>query len=255
VGGIYHNRPTGGGFTPTATRRIPFGNGAGTALEDDAGFTWNKTTFTLYGEGANLARLVLAATGTSLEFNATAVTVVTGQAVVGSTSGATLLLLSGSTAIANLGFGTTSVGGGTGILAMGQHVNPSGTPAANVYWQYSIGGKPYFRTAAGGLLRPDVKGADVASATNLAIPAAGKVFRVTGTTTIHGIATANMADFEAGQIIVLYFAAAVTVNHQGASGNAKFKLAGSANLSAAADTTLVLCYDGTDWQEIGRKVA
>jgi hypothetical protein len=53
---VISDESSGGGFTPGAANRIPFGNAGGTALTDHAGFTWNAGSFTLFGQSAN-ARL------------------------------------------------------------------------------------------------------------------------------------------------------------------------------------------------------
>jgi hypothetical protein len=97
-------------------------------------------------------------------------------------------------------------------------------------------------------------GASVASANDLALGTDGNYFNITGTTTINGIATSGWIS---GSVINLKFAAAVTVKHNTAAtaGFARMFLAGSVDLSAAANTMLTLLYDGTQWQEISRKVA
>ena len=98
------------------------------------------------------------------------------------------------------------------------------------------------------------KGADIASANDLTLALDGCTFGITGTTQINGIKTASL---QAGEIVHLIFAGAVTVKHAGSptAGWKSLKLSGSVDLTTAADTVLSLVYDGTNWQEISRKVA
>jgi hypothetical protein len=101
----------------------------------------------------------------------------------------------------------------------------------------------------------EAKGADIASATTVTLGAAGNTFKITGTTTIDGIVTTN---WQAGSIVYLWFSGALTFTHSsgapGASAVAML-LSGSVNLTTAANTILTLVYDGTNWQEVCRKVA
>lgn len=98
------------------------------------------------------------------------------------------------------------------------------------------------------------KGADVAAANDLTLGVDGNVFVITGNTQINAITTANWA---AGSVIILIFSGTPTVknNTAGGGGTAKIFLALSADLVAAANTVLQLVYDGTQWQEVSRKVA
>jgi hypothetical protein len=97
------------------------------------------------------------------------------------------------------------------------------------------------------------KSVSVASANDLTL-GAGNQNIVSGTTTINAITTAN---WTAGSRVTLIFSGALTVKHNtaGGAGTAKIFLAGSADLSTAANTVLVLEYDGTQWQEVSRKAA
>src|SRR6185369_8805411 len=96
------------------------------------------------------------------------------------------------------------------------------------------------------------KGADVPSAGDLVLTTNSQV--VTGTTTINAITTTNWA---AGAVVYLIFSGACTVKHNTAGGasTAKMFLSGSTDLTTAANTVLTLVYDGTQWQEVCRKVA
>ena len=82
----------------------------------------------------------------------------------------------------------------------------------------------------------------------------GNIFSITGTSAIDGITTTR---WNAGSIITLIFAAAATANHNStvSAPAAPILLSGSANQTMTADSTLTLLYDGTNWQEIGRKIA
>jgi hypothetical protein len=86
-------------------------------------------------------------------------------------------------------------------------------------------------------------GAAVASAAALPLPT-GRVFHVTGTTTVTSITSTN---FEAGVCITLIFDGILTFTDGG-----NLTLAG--NFVTTADDTISLCYDGTNWFETGRAV-
>lgn len=88
-------------------------------------------------------------------------------------------------------------------------------------------------------------GAAVASATALPVPT-GRVFHVTGTTTVTSITSTN---HQSGTIITMIFDASLTFTH----GN-NIVLAGAANFSATANDTLTMVYDGTNWYEVCRSV-
>ena len=98
------------------------------------------------------------------------------------------------------------------------------------------------------------KGANVAAANDLTLGGDGNVFTITGNTTINAITTQY---WQAGSQIILIFTGTPTVKHNtsGGAGTAVLFLAGSVDLSAAANTVLSLVFDGTQWQEISRKVA
>lgn len=84
-------------------------------------------------------------------------------------------------------------------------------------------------------------GAAVASAAALPVPT-GRVFHVTGTTGITSITSTN---FGAGAVITMIFDGILTVS----DGN-NLKLAGA--FVTAADSTLTLAYDGSNWYEVAR---
>jgi len=87
------------------------------------------------------------------------------------------------------------------------------------------------------------KGADVASTAAMTLGSDGNVFDITGTTTITSI-TAKTA----GTIVVLQFDGIATVTD-----GSNLKLAGS--FTSAAESTLTLFSDGTNWYEISRSPA
>lgn len=88
------------------------------------------------------------------------------------------------------------------------------------------------------------KGADVASAAALNIGEDGWYFNVTGTTAITSIETRL-----AGQIIILRFAAALTLTHHATD----LILRGGGNVTTAAGDVFIFASEGSgDWREIGR---
>ena len=84
----------------------------------------------------------------------------------------------------------------------------------------------------------------IASDSTLDVPETGDTFYVSGTTTINNLSATVERP---GRRVTLIFLASVTVNDGG-----NLKLAGS--LSATADDTLSLVYDGTSWVETSRSV-
>lgn len=100
------------------------------------------------------------------------------------------------------------------------------------------------------------KGADVASANNLVLGNDGNVFHITGSTQINLLASTN---FQAGTTVVLIFDGVLTVKHnQTVSGaNKPIILQGAADYVTAANSMLVLTYDGTSWFDarLGQAVA
>jgi hypothetical protein len=77
-------------------------------------------------------------------------------------------------------------------------------------------------------------------------------FIVSGNTQINAITTAG---WQAGSTLGLIFTGTPTVknNTAGGAGTAKILLEGGRDLVCAANTTLYLAYDGTQWQEISHK--
>ena len=89
--------------------------------------------------------------------------------------------------------------------------------------------------------------ATIASSLTLALPATGSDFLITGSTSF-GTITGGFA----GRKTLLYFSGAPVVFHSiGANG---IKLNGNANFSTAANSTLSLIHNGTQWLETGRSL-
>jgi hypothetical protein len=86
----------------------------------------------------------------------------------------------------------------------------------------------------------------IASAGQLNIPATGEEFIITGTTGI-----GNIHEGWAGRQITLVFSGALTVVHGTGSASA-VKLNSASNFVTAANSTLTLKHNGTQWYEIGR---
>ena len=95
-------------------------------------------------------------------------------------------------------------------------------------------------------------GAAVASGTNITLGLDGNMFQITGTTQID---TIDATDWQSGSMVTLWFASNPVVRN-GIAATAPFKsilLNAAANFGTAANNTLTLRYDGTQWNEVGRK--
>lgn len=116
------------------------------------------------------------------------------------------------------------------------------TNPANALWVQS-GGAMF-----DGRLLPN-EGASIAAANNLTLGLDGNTFLITGNTTINAITTAG---WRKGAFVILIFAGTPTVNNNtaGGAGTAKLLLQNSSALTAAANTVLMLVYDGTNWQQV-----
>lgn len=95
------------------------------------------------------------------------------------------------------------------------------------------------------------KGSDVASANDMTLGSDGNSFTITGTTQINTIAG---ADWSSGNVIILEFAAAVTVADATAGTGLEILLAGGVNFVATAGDMIMLWNNGTNWKEISRTV-
>lgn len=103
-----------------------------------------------------------------------------------------------------------------------------------------------------------VQGADVASATLLALGFDGNVFELTGTTAVTLIS--NIGWQEGAEVTLVANESVVITNGTATSGtDIIIKLAGAANYSMTADDTLKLCLcsttaGGQAWREVARSV-
>lgn len=102
----------------------------------------------------------------------------------------------------------------------------------------------------------NAQGADVASTPAMALPSAGNLFAVTGTSTINTISNLSWTN---GCQVTLLFVSTATLKHNQASSGTDIKclLVGGDFVATAGDTiTLALSTDGTTqaWREISRAV-
>ena len=97
-----------------------------------------------------------------------------------------------------------------------------------------------------------IQGTDIASANDITL-GDGNYFDITGTTIINRILGTG---WTAGSQVTLQFDASVTVDHGTAAGSNYygFKLSGAGDMSATADDTLTLVFDGAWWREVARTV-
>lgn len=155
--------------------------------------------------------------------------------------------------------GVTSGYGGDALIYAGSAQNNNddgGIVYLSAGGQHGTGrpGQVRLSAAAGSARFGIAKGGDIASANTLTLGADGNFFKITGATTINGIVTRG---WQAGSVVHLMFTGAPTVTHNsGAPGTdaVALLLNGASNMSAAANNTLTLVYDGTNWVELARKV-
>lgn len=93
----------------------------------------------------------------------------------------------------------------------------------------------YLRSIQAIIKQQDSKGSDIASATTIDVPAAGKYFVVTGTTTIAGI-----SDDWNGRSVILKFSGVLQLTH-----SSSFILPTTANITTAAGDCLVAINEST----------
>ncbi len=95
------------------------------------------------------------------------------------------------------------------------------------------------------------KGADVASATTLALGGDGNFFKITGTTTVKGILTTQWG---AGSKLTLELASGITINHNDGSPGTDaqaIQLKANTNLVTSSVCILELISNGTYWYQVG----
>jgi hypothetical protein len=96
------------------------------------------------------------------------------------------------------------------------------------------------------------KGADIASANNIALGGDGNVYDITGTTAVMRIDPTNV---QAGTQIVLQFDSALVLHHNEGTDTAtakSFALTGAADYTTVAGDVIGFYYDGALWQEMFR---
>lgn len=132
----------------------------------------------------------------------------------------------------------------------GGYFDSSGNAQCNADFNTIVGqwpsGKGYITTGATGqgiaVMQDNHRGSDVASAST--IVARGPVIHVTGTTNITSV---SGTDVPAGMVVTLIFDGVLTFTD-----GSNLKLAG--NFTTAADSTITLRYDGSNWLEVCRSV-
>lgn len=148
-----------------------------------------------------------------------------------------------STSISGTGVTEQTSSGLNTTQTFGYYATVIGTAVDTVMRRHSAGVWSLGDDTASSIRALQGGGAAVASATALPLPT-GRVFHVTGTTTVTSITSTN---FEAGVCVTLIFDGVLTFTN----GN-NLELAG--NFVTSALDTISLCYDGTAWFETGRSV-
>ena len=234
----------------TKISEIPTGQIIG--MPSDAGVKWSSTTS---GAGAKDVGLSRASAGNlKVTDGSTGAANIQAASFVFVDSNAQLPTLSwrdnggGATAI-------TCVVGGNGVFkadVSGIHINDKivgfnggfGGTSDVAFGAHSLSDKVIKVTDGSTGIRGLLGGGSVvASATALPLPT-GRVFHVSGTTTVTSITATNL---QAGVVITLIFDGALTFT----DGN-NLKLAG--NFVTTADDTITLAYDGTNFYEVCRSV-
>ncbi len=96
-------------------------------------------------------------------------------------------------------------------------------------------------------------GGSVASASTITLGQGGNVFTISGTTTINLITSTG---WQTGSVVTLLFGTTITIkNNQAPSGaGAAMLLSGASDMSAIANSSLTLVYNGTAWVQIAQSV-
>lgn len=135
----------GGGFTPGGAKRIAFGNAGATALEDDAGLTWDKALYTLFGQGGTDPGLLLSTSVGSKLFYGTNdyVHVAPGSTRIRTTTLTGAVILTSSSAFPNLGIGLEAFGGGQTIIGIANGTAPTSNPSGGGFLYVEAGALKY----------------------------------------------------------------------------------------------------------------
>ena len=131
-------------------KRVPFGNAGGTAQEDDAGLTYDKATYTLFGQGGSNPKLTLdTINGAQLRYS-TNTLFVAGTNIVATTTVGNFILSNSST-IGNIGIQVSGFQSMMGGIGFPSGTAPSGNPGANsaFFWYDGAAGEFKFRRADG----------------------------------------------------------------------------------------------------------
>lgn len=136
-----------------------------------------------------------------------------------------------------------NVGSGAGVGILLDSTSTDNTVCGNNMNGNTVGFS--LSTGTNNVVANNINGvvASVASAATIALPASeNSVYNITGTTTITSITALNP-----GRIVTLKFAGALTFTD-----GSNLILAGGANFTTAANSTINLMCDGTNWYEISR---
>lgn len=156
------------------------------------------------------------------------------------------------------GFASILLGGGTSYMTSANDI---------LFFQYDSATVAFRQIVASSFKPSEIKmlgrfhaiqGADVASATLLALGYDGNVFELTGVTAVTLIS--NIGWQEGAEVTLVANESVVITNGTATSGtDITIKLAGAANYSMTADDTLKLCLcsttaGGQAWRECGRSI-
>lgn len=92
---------------------------------------------------------------------------------------------------------------------------------------------------------------DVTASNTITLPEDGNLIKITGNTQINNISTSNV---QAGTEFILWFTGTPLVKHNNGGGGS-ILFAGSVDFNAANNSVVKIFFDGTDYQELSRKVA
>lgn len=223
---------SGSGSPGGSNTQVQFNDSS--AFGGDAGLVYNKTTDTLtsgliaISSSAAAANLTLSGSAQGLRVNSTLFEWYTGSGTNRS-----------------MALGSSASGGSVTLSAnycsaWTNGNNDPNTTGDSFFCRNSAGVVRFgtSTTAINGLIGG---GSAVASATALPLPT-GRVFHVTGTTTVTSITSTN---FASGAVITLIFDGILTFTD-----GSNLKLAG--NFVTSADATITLVFDGTNWFETSR---